>query len=72
VAAITYEWRISFQDILSYLNPEQARRPALRASASRARARERERERERRFLRVQGVSESPDHSPERVRGFSPW
>ena len=24
VAAITYEWRLSFQDILSYLNPAQA------------------------------------------------
>jgi hypothetical protein len=23
VAAITYEWRLSFQDLLSYLNPEQ-------------------------------------------------
>ncbi len=24
MAAITYEWRLSFQDILSYLNPAQA------------------------------------------------
>ncbi len=29
VAAITYEWRLSFRDILSYLNPAQA--PHLRA-----------------------------------------
>ena len=27
MAAITYEWRLSFQDILSYLNPAQARPP---------------------------------------------
>jgi hypothetical protein len=28
VAAITYEWRLSFQDILSFLNPAQATCPA--------------------------------------------
>ncbi len=36
VAAITYEWRLSFRDILSYLNPAQARLPALPRALSRA------------------------------------
>ncbi len=33
VAAITYEWRLSFADILSYLNPAQACRAAPRCAS---------------------------------------
>ena len=54
MAAITYEWRLSFQDILSYLNPAQASLAAAprerggcvaRAAAGRARCTENDRKR---------------------------